>query len=71
MITEVENEATVAEEVVSVTAKLKIEILAEGWNEVPMRLNDAAILAVKVFQYFVPTHKEVSSLTGQDFAWRF
>ena len=43
IISEIENEATVAAEVVKVKALLKIEILAEGWNEVPLRLSDAAI----------------------------
>jgi len=43
LITEIENEATVARDVVRVKALLKIEILAEGWNEIPLRLADAAI----------------------------
>ena len=43
LITEIESEATVAKDVVQVTAKLKIELLAEGWNQIPLRLADAAI----------------------------
>lgn len=43
LITDIENEATVAEEVVNVTAKLKIEVLTPGWHQVPLRLTDAAI----------------------------
>jgi hypothetical protein len=43
LITEIENEATVEKDVVRVKAKLKIEVLAEGWNEIPLRLADAAI----------------------------
>ncbi len=43
LITEIENEATVSKDVVRVKAILKIEVLAEGWNEVPLRLSDAAI----------------------------
>ncbi len=45
LITEIESEALVAGDVVRVEAKLKIEVLAEGWNEVPLRLADAAITA--------------------------
>ncbi len=43
LITETENEATVSKDVVRVKALLKIEILTEGWHEVPLRLADAAI----------------------------
>jgi len=43
LITEVQSEATVSEDVVRVEALVKIEVLAEGWNEVPLRLSDAAI----------------------------
>ena len=38
LITEIENEATVEKDVVRVKAKVKIEVLAEGWNEIPLRL---------------------------------
>ncbi len=44
LITEIENEATVEKDVVRVKAKLKIEVLAEGWNSIPLRLSDAAII---------------------------
>lgn len=43
LITEIDNEATVSGDVVRVEARLKIEVLAEGWSEVPLRLADAAI----------------------------
>jgi len=43
LIAEAEHEATVTEDVVRVQARLKIELLAKGWNEVPLRLADAAI----------------------------
>lgn len=43
LITEIENEATVAKDVVRVKAVLKIDLLAEGWHEVPLRLADSAI----------------------------
>jgi len=43
VITGSENEARVAEDVVEVKARLTIELLSEGWHEVPLRLSDAAI----------------------------
>ena len=43
VITEIENEAAVAKDVVQVTAHLKIDLLTEGWHEVPLRLADAAV----------------------------
>jgi len=45
LITEIENEATVERDVVRVRAKLSIEVLAEGWSEIPLRLSDAAIIS--------------------------
>jgi hypothetical protein len=43
LITEIENEATVSKDVVTVSARLKIDVLTEGWHEVPLCLGDAAI----------------------------
>jgi hypothetical protein len=43
VITEIENEATVSGDVVEVKAVLKIDLLSEGWHEIPLRLSDAAI----------------------------
>ena len=45
VITEIENEATVAKDVVRVKATVKIDLLVEGWHEIPLRLADAAITA--------------------------
>jgi len=42
LINEVENEATVSKDVVSVKAQVKIELLAEGWHQIPLGLADAA-----------------------------
>lgn len=47
LMTEIDSEAVVGDEVVQVTAKLKIELLTEGWHEVPLRLADAAILSAR------------------------
>ena len=44
VITEIENEAAVSGDVVQVKAQLKIDLLTEGWHEVPLRLADAAIV---------------------------
>ena len=43
VITEIDNEAAVAKDVVRVKAAVKIDLLAEGWLQVPLRLSDAAI----------------------------
>jgi len=43
LITEISNVATVSKDVVTVSSVLKIEVLKEGWTEVPLRLQDAAI----------------------------
>ena len=43
LVTEVENKATVSKDVVTVAATVKIEVLKEGWIEVPLRLSDVAL----------------------------
>ena len=43
IIAEIDNVATVDKDVVQVEAELTIDVLAEGWTEVPLRLADAAI----------------------------
>ncbi len=48
LVTEIASVATVGEEVVKVAARLKVEVLTEGWHEVPLRLADAAILSAKL-----------------------
>ena len=48
VITSAENEAIAAKDVVRVRAKLRIEVLAEGWNEIPLRLADCAITSAQV-----------------------
>jgi hypothetical protein len=48
LITEVENEATVSKDVVRVKASVKIDLLAEGWQEVGLGLSDAAITEAKL-----------------------
>lgn len=48
LITEVANEATVEKDVVRVRAAVKIEMLAEGWHEVPLRLGSAAITSATI-----------------------
>ncbi len=48
VITEIDSEATIADQVVNVTARLQIEILGTGWILVPLRLSNSAIRAAKV-----------------------
>jgi hypothetical protein len=43
MITETSNTATITEEVVQVESTISIELLKDGWHEIPLRLADAAI----------------------------
>ena len=43
LITEIDSEASVRKDIVEVKANLQIEVLGEGWHEVPLRLADAAI----------------------------
>lgn len=46
--TEIESEAVVGKDVVRVSAKVKFEVLAEGWSQVPLGLTDAAVLSAKL-----------------------
>ncbi|MCL2709257.1 MAG: hypothetical protein FWE95_00115, partial [Planctomycetaceae bacterium] len=48
MISETVHEARVADEIVQVTARLNIDLLAEGWHEVPIRLHNVAITEATV-----------------------
>ncbi|MCP3902278.1 MAG: hypothetical protein GY715_01470 [Planctomycetes bacterium] len=48
LITETSNEATVRHDVVTVNATVHIELLRDGWNEVPLRLDDAAITGATI-----------------------
>ncbi|MDR2440208.1 MAG: hypothetical protein LBE12_12690 [Planctomycetaceae bacterium] len=43
MITETSSTATITEEVVLVESTVSIELLKDGWHEIPLRLADAAI----------------------------
>jgi hypothetical protein len=48
LITEIDSEANVGEQVVHVTAKLQLEVLREGWHEIPLRLADASIQSARL-----------------------
>ena len=48
LITEVDNEAVVADDVMRVAAKININLLAEGWIQVPLGLADAAVLSATI-----------------------
>lgn len=43
LITEIDSQATVVEGVVQVEAVVSIDLLTEGWHEIPLRLGDAAV----------------------------
>jgi len=43
LVTEVSGVATVSEDVVTIQATVRIEVLKEGWVEVPLRLGDVAL----------------------------
>ena len=48
LLTEVSNQATVAEDVVRVQATIKIEVLHAGWHSIPLRLKGAALLSAQL-----------------------
>ncbi len=48
IITQIDSQATTQKDVVSVTAKISIDLLTEGWHEVPLRLTDSAIRSAKI-----------------------
>lgn len=48
IITQIDSQATIQKDVVSVSAKIGIDVLTEGWHEVPLRLTDAAIRSAKI-----------------------
>ena len=43
LVSEVAGEATVARDVIQVKARVRIDLLKQGWNRVPLRLGDVAI----------------------------
>ena len=45
LITDITSEATVEKDVVRVKAALRIELLAEGWHSIPLRLADAGVIS--------------------------
>jgi hypothetical protein len=48
IITQIDSQATIQKDVVSVSAKISIDLLTDGWHEVPLRLSDAAIRSAKI-----------------------
>ncbi len=48
LISEIENDAVVAQDVMRVTARVKIEMLAEGWLRIPLSLADAALVRATI-----------------------
>lgn len=48
LIAEIDSQATVSRDVMTVKATLQIEVLAEGWHYLHLRLNDAAIQSATI-----------------------
>jgi hypothetical protein len=48
LIAEIDSQATVSKDVMNVQARLQIEVLTEGWHEVPLRLTHSAIRSAKI-----------------------
>ena len=48
LITEVDSKASLNGDVMNVEAKMSVELLTEGWHEIPLRLNQAAIREITV-----------------------
>lgn len=48
LITSIDSQATVKGDVVRVVATLSIEVLGKGWHEVPLRLQQSAILSARI-----------------------
>jgi len=48
LLSEVSSDATVSRDVVQVHATVSIEVLTEGWHQVPLRLSDAAVTSAVI-----------------------
>jgi hypothetical protein len=48
LIAQIDSTATVGRYVMNVEAKVSIEVLTEGWHEIPLRLADSAIRSAKI-----------------------
>ncbi len=48
LIRSIENEATIAEQVVNVRATLQLEVLGKGWVTIPLRLRHSAIRSAQI-----------------------
>jgi hypothetical protein len=48
LIVEIDSRATVGRDVMNVEARLAIEVLTEGWHQIPLRLKESAIRSAKI-----------------------
>ncbi len=48
LISEIDSQAVVGDQVVQVTATLKLEVLRPGWHQIPLRLADASIQSARL-----------------------
>jgi len=67
VITEIDNEATIADQVVNVRATIQIEILGTGWVQVPLRLGSAAIRSAKIGD--APARIVLDPQSGHQLLW--
>lgn len=67
VVTEIDNEAVIADQVVNVRARLQIEVLGKGWVLVPLRLQDAAIRSARVAE--APARIVLQAETGHQLLW--
>ncbi len=67
VITEIDSEAVIADQVVNVKARLQIEVLGKGWVLVPLRLQEAAIRSAKVGD--APARIVLQGESGHQLLW--
>ena len=48
LLVEIDSQATVGRDVMNVDARLAIEVLTEGWHQIPLRLKESAIRSAKI-----------------------
>lgn len=68
LVTEMHSEATVSNDVVTVDATLKIELLKQGWNVVPLRLAGVAATAATIGDE--PARIVYDAASGYSLLWK-
>ncbi len=68
VITQIDSEATIADQVVNVRATVHIEVLGEGWVQVPLRLSHSAIRSARIGDQ--PARLVFDPQTGHQLLWQ-